>query len=346
MSLTFDLPFLSSPFPESRGERPPCTLLRWFSAFVLGAALCACDGGAPAQRTVVFLNPAGNPPAGGRDPFEKAFEQRARPFQADVRLEFVDVPAEDVEVTAKALAALKSRRIDALVTIHTTIAEAIVREMPGKPLVFLTMADPVLLGVVDDAVAPRTDVTGFTSNVPYELKHVELLKEVAPGIRRIGIVSDHFWAMGEVPQRVLAESPALFDVSAQLFEAETPEAVATLAQRGAAERIDAWFIPDTPINRIHAAQIAAQVLATGKPSIGGSAGHVRAGGLIAYEALRPDPWPRLADMTNLILSGVPARTIPFDRPKTFRVVVNRARAAALGLELPRSVLLRADEFVD
>jgi ABC-type uncharacterized transport system substrate-binding protein len=51
-------------------------------------------------------------------------------------------------------------------------------------------------------------------------------------------------------------------------------------------------------------------------------------------------------MTNLILSGVPARTIPFDRPKHFRMVLSRASATALAIELPRSVLKRADEIID
>ena len=152
--------------------------------------------------------------------------------------------------------------------------------------------------------------------------------------------------MEGVPRQLLEESATLFRISAQLFETETPEAVATIAARGAAQGIDAWFVPDTPLNRIYSKEIGTQVLSSGKPSIGGYEGHVRAGGMIAYQAIRPDPWPRLADMTNLILSGVPARTIPFDRPKHFRVVVSRARAAALGIELPRSVLKRTDEFID
>lgn len=293
---------------------------------------------------VVFLNPAGNPSRQAIEPFRVAFGRHVLPFHPNAALDVRNVPADDLAAVRVALEPLKRQPPTAIVTIHTTIAEAVVREMPATPLVFLTMADPVLLGVVDHPIAPgRTNVTGFTSNVPFELKHLELLQEFVPGIRRVGVVSDSFWASGGVPKRLLVESTRLFGITVEFMETESREAVDSLAREGKARAIDAWFIPDTPFNRIHAEAIGRQIVASGKPSASADAGHLKHGGLFAYQALRPDPWPRMAEIVKLVLSGVPAKSIPFERPKRFRLSVNAGRAQALGVDIPRTIWMRADD---
>jgi putative tryptophan/tyrosine transport system substrate-binding protein len=303
-----------------------------------------CTAPVDGERAVAFLNPAGHPREREAERFRRAFESNVQGVHPRARLHFHDVPAGSIEASAAGLSSLKHNPPHVIVTIHTTLAQAVAREMPQTPLVLLTMADPVVLGIVDDPVAPRTQVSGFTSHVRGDLKHAELLKDAVPGIRRLGVVAEDYWASGVTERRLLDESQALFGVSAVLVRATTAEAVERIAETGRAEGIDAWFVPDTPFNRIHAEAIARQVIITGKPSIAGYEGHVEAGGLMAYTVVRPDPFPRLATIVGLVLSGVPAREIPFERPKHFRMVINLSRAQQLGLLLPRSIVLRADEF--
>jgi putative ABC transport system substrate-binding protein len=313
------------------------------AAMLFAAAGCGERAG-DAPR-VLFLNPLGNPANQGPDNFRQAFERKVVPFHPRARLDLQETPADTLDEAARAIAPHRSKPPAVVVTNHTTIAQAVARELPATPLVLLTMADPMMLGISDDPVAPRTDVSGYTSNVPYELKHMELLAEFAPRIRRVGVISDRFWASGSVERRLLEESRELFGLEAQLVVTETPEAVGGIADHGRRAGIDAWFVPDTPFNRIHAAEIARQIFASGKLSIGGSPRYAKAGGVLAYYAVPVDHWPRLAQIVNLVLSGVPAREIPFERPKQFRVVVNRERARELGVEIPATLLRRADEIL-
>jgi len=68
--------------------------------------------------------------------------------------------------------------------------------------------------------------------------------------------------------------------------------------------------------------------------------------LLAYVSERFDPWPRVAEMMSLVLSGVPAREIPFERPKRFELIVNQATARDLGVNLPKSILVKAHVLKD
>jgi putative tryptophan/tyrosine transport system substrate-binding protein len=322
-----------------------CRLLSsWALAALVLCGSAGCSAPADGPRDVAFLNPAGHARDREAGRFRQAFEATVQGLHPRARLQFHDVSADSIEASRAGLSSLKRHPPAVIVTIHTTLAQAVAREMPQTPLVLLTMADPVVLGIVDDAVAPRTNVSGFTSHVRGDLKHAELLKDAAPGIRRLGVIAEDYWASGVIERRLLHESFELFGMSAVLVRATTTDAVARIAQTGRAEGLDAWFVPDTPFNRIHAKAIAREVVSSGKPSIAGYEGHVEAGGLMAYSVVRPDPFPRLATIVALILSGVPAREIPFERPKHFRMVVNLSRAQQLGLQLPRSIFLRADEL--
>jgi putative ABC transport system substrate-binding protein len=175
------------------------------------------------------------------------------------------------------------------------------------------------------------------------LKHVEILQECVPSIRRVGIVSDTGWATATTPRQLLADSEALFGVSVRLVNLESPDDIPRLSRIAAAERFDAWFVPDTPFTRVNYRAIADQIRVSGKPWI---AGNRQPTALLVYTHERFDPWQRIAEMVSLVLSGVPARDIPFSRPKRFQLVVNQATARSLGIQVPRSILMRAHEVID
>lgn len=297
----------------------------------------------PAPKRVLYLDHEQRASAAYRE-FRESFEARVRPTHPNAVLERRPVPLRDTLPAMPVAALLGGMPPDVVVTSYGLIAQAMVKEAPGVPLVVYTLADPVVLGIADDPIRPANPVTGYTSYVPFELKHLELLGQCAPGLRTVGILADQFWATEPLSQRILRESAALFGFKAELYELEKFRDVAALF-RAAEGRVDAWFVPDNGRNRIHAAEIAAAIRDSRKPSIGGHRSHVRAGGLMAYEPHGFEPWPRVADSVSLILSGVPAADIPFDRPKHFRLTVNLRAAEAIGLAPPKHILMRADDVI-
>ena len=308
--------------------------------------LAGCgEGKAESALRVVYLEPKGNPDP-GIEPFRTEFNRQVLPRHPRARMEVRVIPADSPDQISPALEEVRANPPAVIVTAHAEIAQAIARDLPGTPLVLATMADPMQLGIVDHDLSTTTNVTGITDYIPYELKHIELLHELSPSIRHIGIVSDKYWSLDPVPARVLRESADLFGVRVSLVVVEAVAEIEQIGRFAEKGKVDAWFVVDTPFNRSNAVLVSRAVVATGKPSIGGFAWHARkGGGMMAYAHIRSPAWPRIGEMVKLILSGVPARDMPFDRPKRFELIVNRERARAIGMEIPRSILMRADELI-
>lgn len=233
---------------------------------------------------------------------------------------------------------------DVYVTAHTTLAQAVAAVHPDVPLVFATLADPADLGLGGVDVRRAANVTGFTYFQPIELKHLEIIVELAPGARTIGVVMDRHWSGEALSRRIVADSQALVGARVATFLVEAAEDLPRLEGEEAAE-VDAWFVPDTPSNRILGREIAARLVRWRKPTVGAHRSHLEGGGLAIYEPERIDHWARVCGMLRTILSGTPARDIAFDRPRSFRLVVSRAAARRMGLRIPDSVLKRADRVL-
>lgn len=296
-----------------------------------------------AGPSVVYLDPQQLPEDAGYRSFQLQFEQRVKARHREASLDRLKVPADNLEEAAQRLRDVSPPT--AFVTAHTTLAQAAAARFPEVPIVLATMADPSDLGLIDANGRARSNVTGFTSFLPFELKHFELIRELVPRARVVGILMDRHWASEPLSQRIVRDAPALFGLEARTFLAESREQVA--AQLGSVEArgMDAWFIPDTPSNRTHAEDIARRLRKLGRPSVGGHVSHARAGGLAVYEPERIDPWPRVAGMVNAILSGVPAREIAFDRPMALRLIINLKAAEALGVNVPAAAAKRANEII-
>jgi putative tryptophan/tyrosine transport system substrate-binding protein len=311
--------------------------------YVFLAFFWAFGAAAAPMADVLYLDPAGNPARDGIQPFQSAYERHIRPRHPTATFEHRTIQADTPERIAESVRPERIRPPKLIFTADTRIAQVVARELPGVPMVFLTLADPVTLGVSDDPIAPRANITGYTSNTPVDLKHVEILLQCKPSIRRVGVVSDHAWANVFTAGQLLSQSESLFGVAVRLVRIESTADIQNLAQIGLTEKYDAWFVPDTPFNRVHYRQIADQIRISGKPWI---AGYRSPTALLAYAPERFNPWDRIGEMMSLVLSGVPAREIPFERPKRFELIVNRTTARALGVIIPRSLLVRANVVVD
>ena len=111
-------------------------------------------------------------------------------------------------------------------------------------------------------------------------------------------------------------------------------------------RADALYVPSDPLVITHQVRINTLALAARLPTMHGLREHVEAGGLMSYGPNFPDLWRRAADYVDKILRGAKPADIPVEQPTKFDLVINLTTAKALGLEMPQTVLARADEVIE
>jgi putative tryptophan/tyrosine transport system substrate-binding protein len=183
------------------------------------------------------------------------------------------------------------------------------------PIVFAVASDPVGTGLVASLARPGGNVTGLSYQGPdLGAKRVELLREVVPRLRRL--------AMAEIRQ--IEDITGAFD----------------------ALKADALYVCADPLVNNNRNRIATLALGARVPTIYGEREHVEAGGLMSYGPNLPDLFRRAADYVDKILRGTKPADIPVEQPTKFDLVINLKTAKALGLEVPPTLLARADEVIE
>jgi putative ABC transport system substrate-binding protein len=212
--------------------------------------------------------------------------------------------------------------------------------------VFGSYQDPVRLGLASSLAHPGANLTGFTMFVPIDLKCLELLREIAPGARRLGIVVDHWWMRETDGASILRAAHDELGFDARVFQMERP-ADLRLLQTDEARSMDAWYVPPTTLPFEHAEAMVKAIAALRRPAVFPNARYVEAGALAAYqpEYTLDEALDHFARIAGLVLDGVPPGAIPIERPKSFELVVNVSEARRLGIALPEALLKRADRVI-
>lgn len=245
-------------------------------------------------------------------------------------------------------AELAAMRVDAIVAIPNAPVHAAMKASRTIPIVFLVGDDPVRQGFAKSLARPGGNATGITLLQPtLEPKRLELLRELLPRARRVAMlrapsVASHtaeyaqFTSAAARKLGLTLEGHAirdLDDLSAQLdkIAASRPDALVAVADQRliAARKIVADF-----------------ALSRRLPSIMGVADYAQLGGLVSYATNIPEQFRRLASYVDRVLKGVKPGELPIEQPSKFELVVNLKTAAALGVTVPRSVLLRADRVIE
>jgi len=237
-------------------------------------------------------------------------------------------------------------RVDVIVVASTLTALAAKQATTTVPIVVTVPGDPVAAGLVTSLARPGGNVTGL-SFVGTELagKQVELLKEAVPGLARLGVLANPTNASHPLRTKEIAEVARALKLQIDVREARTqgeiPGAFAAMAKRrpGAAIVLaDALFVRETGnIVRLAAEQRL--------PVMYGLREVVVAGGLMSYGASFTDLFRRAATYVDKILKGAKPADLPVEQASKFELVINLKTAKALGLTIPHSLLLRADEVI-
>jgi ABC-type uncharacterized transport system substrate-binding protein len=214
------------------------------------------------------------------------------------------------------------------------------------PIVFAVAGDPVGSGLVESLARPGGNVTGLSGQqADIAAKRLELLRDVVPSLRRLAIIANigNPYAVLELGQ--VQEAARALDLEAATPEIRRAEDVAPTfkALKG---RTDALYVINDPLINTNRVRVITLALGARLPTMHGSRDHVEAGGLMSYGPNYPHLFRRTGDYVDKILRGAKPGDLPVEQPTKFELVVNLTTATALGLEVPPTVLARADEVIE
>jgi putative ABC transport system substrate-binding protein len=236
---------------------------------------------------------------------------------------------------------------DIIVTTGTPATVAFQRETRTIPIVFSGVVDPVASGIVARLDRPSGNVTGFAAWEPTLVgKWLELLSEIAPGLKRAAIMFNpdllpvsSFMPPFETAARSLKVAPIIAPVHS---EVEIETAIIALGREPGSGVV---VMPDVFLVA-HRALIISAAARNNVPAVYRYSYLVRDGGLLAYGSVEVDIFRRAATYVDRILRGEKPGDLPVQFPTKYEMVVNLKAAKALGLEVPPSIMLRADEVIE
>lgn len=243
---------------------------------------------------------------------------------------------------------LVGARMDVIVTVGSQASRAAKAVTSSIPIVMVGVADPVEIGLVSSLAHPGGNVTGLSFNTGQQLyaKHLEVLKEIVPGLAIAGVVIDPrspVYATSRRELDVAAQSLGLTLLIHQVREpGDVERAFAEMPGQGAA----GVFVVPNPFVYAQRRQILALAARQRLPGIYGFREFVDDGGLAYYGADLPAMWRRAAVFVDRILKGARPPALPVEQPTKFELVLNVRTARSLGLELPAGLLLRADHLIE
>ncbi len=236
-----------------------------------------------------------------------------------------------------------------LIVAGTTVASIAAKNATKTiPIVMAAtgLGDPVELGLVRSFARPGGNITGLvlrTNELPG--KRFELLKETLPRLTRVALL----WNRNPLSPTLVKEHEAAaraLGIQLQLVEVGGPDDFKGAFQAATRRGAQGLIMIQGPLYFVHARQIATLALESRLPTISGETSYAPAGGLMNYGPNIPNSWQRAATYVDKILKGAKPGDLPVEQPTKFELVINLRTAKALGLTIPRSVLLRADEVIE
>lgn len=256
---------------------------------------------------------------------------------------WADTPQRLSELAAEVV----RNKVDVIVTQGTPAARAAKRATHTIPIVMATSGDPVAVGLVASLARPGGNVTGNTILAPdLNGKRLELIKDLVPGISRIAVLANPTNPITAVDIKAAQAAARGLGVSLQVLEVREQndfERAFTAARESGAGALLVLADPFILANR---ARIAKLALAGRLPAVLGISGFAEAGGLADYGPDLTAMFRRAATYIDKILKGAKPADLPVEQPTRLELVINTRTAKALGLQIPASILLRADRVID
>jgi putative ABC transport system substrate-binding protein len=321
---------------------------------LLGGAAVAWPLAARAQQAERMRRIGVLTPLAAEDPEHKArlaafaqeLQQLGWAVGRNVRID-TRAGANDVDRARGYAAELVALAPDVILATGGSVVGPLIKVTRSVPIVFTQTPDPVGAGFVDSLARPGGNATGFTLfEYGTSGKWLELLKEIAPGVTRAAVLRDAAIPQGSGQFGAIQSVAPSFGVELRPVDVhdagEIERAVAAFAQSSNGGLI----VTASGLANVHRELIIALAARYRLPAVYFHRLFVPAGGMISYGPNSIDPHRRAAVYVDRILKGEKPADLPVQAPTKYELVINLKTAKALGLEIPSSVLARADEVIE
>jgi putative ABC transport system substrate-binding protein len=312
-----------------------------------GLAFAQAPAGAR-KRVGVMMAVAETDPEGQRrfDAFRRALEEIGWVDGRDVTIEarWYSGNFQTAQVGAKDLV---DRGVDVVVVNGTPGMDALRSVGASLPIIFVVVSNPVGAGYVPNLSRPGGNITGFSTFEPgIAGKWLQLLRQVSPGMKQVSMLLDpKFTGFNSLWLAVkeMAPQQGIVPHAAHASSlAEIEKALDTIARQDAPGLI----VSPSPVNTVNRKRLIATANERRIPAIYPFRFYVQDGALLAYGFNAADQFKRAADYVNRILKGEKPGDLPVQAPSVFELGVNLKTARAMGLDVPQSLLIAADEIVE
>jgi putative ABC transport system substrate-binding protein len=230
----------------------------------------------------------------------------------------------------------------------TTVAALAVRKATGDiPIVGVSLADPVGIGLVLSEARPGTNVTGIRSWVEgLGGKQVSIALELLPGAKKIGLLSNTDSPYGAVISAEVNAAAGKADLAVTTFEVKGAEPIAPAFERFREQRVEIVIVVADSRFLFEASGIAERALKSRLPTLFSFRGNVESGGSLSYGIDVQQIFRRAAYFVDRIIRGAKPSDLPIEFPTRLEMVVNMKTMKTLGLTVPPTLLARADEVIE
>jgi putative ABC transport system substrate-binding protein len=323
---------------------------REFIQLIAGTAAGWPVAGYPQQRPklrVGFLNPnSPNPVTAQRmAAFSDGIGQGGLAQIAEIEMvaRFADNQLDRLPALAQELVEQGVRAICAAAPAAVGAAR---RATSAIPIVAMDLeSDPVADGWAMSLAHPGSNVTGVFLDLPgFSAKTLQLLRDAVSGLSKVAVL----WlpASGLRQLEAVRGAAAALELTLQVFEVKRPSEFEGALQEAAKSKASGVLMLSSPLISSSPQLLADLALANRLPAISIFPDFAQKGGLLAYGPDLLELYPQAAVMTRKLLQGAPAADLPIERPTRFKLIANLKTASALGLTLPTSILLSADDVIE
>ena len=236
-----------------------------------------------------------------------------------------------------------------VIAVTTTPAAHLLKKATRTiPIVMVALGDPVGTGLVDSLSRPSENITGMSLMVPeMAVKRLELVKELVPGISRVLVLSFLADPIAPVQVKAMERAAGSLGLTLQVQDIRTVDDIPVAFEAASRGRAEGLLITEESMFIVHRARVTELAAQYKLPAIYPFLLPVTdAGGLMAYTVRAPELHRNAAAYVDRILKGAKVADLPVHQPTQFELVINLKTAKALGLEVPPTLLARADEVIE
>jgi putative ABC transport system substrate-binding protein len=320
------------------------TLLGGFAVGWPLAASAQARASRPLIAILVGISPM------GASPLLKAFAQQMKALghvegrDYDTAVRFADGDLARFPALATEVLGLKP---DIVVTANTTAALAAKNATSTIPIISIALIEPVERGLVASYAHPGGNLTGILISLDTLLgKQLQIGTELLPRTKKAGVPINTRSASSAVQRPDVEKVAAALRLELVVIDVGTKDEIEPALRQLASNGVDIAIIPTDPLFLTERQRIAALLAALRLPAVYGLRQHTEDGGLISYGIDLLANWRHAADLVDRILKGTTPAELPVELPSKLELVINLKSARALGLEVPPTLLARADEVIE